>query len=232
MEQIDTKNLALYVSTCPKKTQTKAYLSFDGQIAFKNCAVFGNNDLTVVFGDKRDIMNALSKHKKQLKSCYSEYLCANSGVALSDVSEIDARIEPYAVVREKTEIGKNAVIMMGAVINIGAKIGEKTMIDMNAVVGSNAQIGKNCHVGAGAVVAGVLEPVGATPVVIEDFVTLGANSVVLEGVRVAHHAVIGAGAVVTKDIPPFAVAVGCPAVVKKFCDEKTKDKTKMDDKLR
>lgn len=232
MEQFDTENLALYVSTRPKKTQTKAYLSFDGQITFNNCAVFGDNDLTVVFGDKKDITEALNRHKEQVKNCYFEYSCVNSGVALSDVSEIDARIEPYAVVREKTQIGKNAVIMMGAVINIGAKIGKKTMIDMNAVVGSNAQIGDNCHIGAGAVVAGVLEPVGATPAVIEDFVTLGANSVVLEGVRVAHHAVIGAGAVVTKDIPPYAVAVGCPAVVKKFCDQKTKDKTKTDDRLR
>ncbi len=79
-------------------------------------------------------------------------------------------------------IEKNAVIMMGAVVNIGAVIGEGTMVDMNAVVGARGTLGKNVHLGAGAVVAGVLEPPSADPVIVEDNVMIGANAVILEGV--------------------------------------------------
>ena len=101
-----------------------------------------------------------------------------------DLKEIDARIEPGAIIREQVSIGNRAVIMMGAVINIGAVIGEGTMIDMGAVLGGRATVGKNCHIGAGAVLAGVIEPASATPVIIEDNVLVGANAVVIEGVHV------------------------------------------------
>ena len=75
--------------------------------------------------------------------------------------------------------------MMGAIINIGSVIGEGSMIDMGAVLGGRATVGKNCHIGAGTVLAGVVEPASATPVIIEDDVMIGANAVVLEGVHVA-----------------------------------------------
>ena len=107
----------------------------------------------------------------------------NSGVPLLDIRNIRARIEPGAVIREKVEIGEGAVIMMGAVINIGAVIGEGTMIDMGAVLGGRAIVGNRCHIGAGTVLAGVVEPASATPVVIEDDVMIGANAVVIEGGR-------------------------------------------------
>ena len=82
-------------------------------------------------------------------------------------------------------IEKNAVVMMGAVINIGAVVGEGSMVDMNAVIGARGILGKNVHLGACSVVAGVLEPPSATPVIIEDDVLIGANSVILEGVELA-----------------------------------------------
>ena len=91
------------------------------------------------------------------------------------------------------EIGENVVIMMNATINIGAVIGDGTMIDMNVVLGGRATVGKNCHIGAGTVLAGVIEPPSANPVVIEDNVVIGANAVVL------------------KDVPSNATAVGMPA---------------------
>ena len=91
------------------------------------------------------------------------------------------RIEPGAIIRDQVEIGDNAVIMMGAVINIGAVIGEGTMIDMGVVLGGRAIVGKHCHIGAGTVLAGVVEPASATPVIVEDNVMIGANAVVLEG---------------------------------------------------
>lgn len=106
------------------------------------------------------------------------------------------------------------------------------MIDMNAVLGGRATVGKNCHIGAGAVLAGVIEPPSANPVVIEDDVLIGANAVILEGVRVGKGAVVAAGAVVTQDVPPHTVVAGIPAKVIKEIDEKTKSKTEIMKDLR
>jgi 2,3,4,5-tetrahydropyridine-2,6-dicarboxylate N-acetyltransferase len=122
--------------------------------------------------------------------------------------------------------------MMGAVINIGAHIGKGTMIDMNAVLGARATVGANCHVGAGSVLAGVLEPPSATPVIIEDNVMIGANCVILEGIRVGEGAVVAAGSVVTKDVPSGSVVAGVPAKVIKNKDEQTESKTQLLEDLR
>lgn len=145
---------------------------------------------------------------------------------------IDARIEPGAIIRDRVKIDKNAVIMMGAVINIGSKIGEGTMIDMNAVIGARAIIGKRSHIGAGAVVAGVLEPPSKSPCEIGDDVLIGANAVILEGIKVGNGSVIAAGSVVVKDVPSGVVVAGSPAKIVKSVDEQTKDKTKILDDLR
>lgn len=156
----------------------------------------------------------------------------NSAIPLADLTKINARIEPGAVIREMTEIGDKCVIMMGAVINIGAVIGEGTMIDMNAVIGGRAAVGRNCHIGAGTVLAGVIEPPSATPVKICDGVMIGANAVVLEGVTVGENSVVAAGSVVTKDVPPFCVVAGVPAKIIKQVDEKTQSKTELVEALR
>ncbi len=156
----------------------------------------------------------------------------NSGVPLLDMKEINARIEPGAVIREQVLIGDNAVIMMGAQINIGAEIGANTMIDMGAVLGGRAIVGENCHIGAGTVLAGVVEPPSATPVIVEDDVLIGANCVVLEGVHIGARAVVGAGAVVTKDVAADTVVAGVPAKKIKDIDAKTKSKTELMDELR
>jgi len=156
----------------------------------------------------------------------------NSGVGLLDMKNIRARIEPGVTIREKVEIGENVVIMMGAVINIGSVIGEGTMIDMNAVLGGRATVGKNCHIGAGTVLAGVVEPASATPVIVEDGVLIGANCVVLEGVRVGKGSVVAAGSVVVEDVPEGVVVAGTPAKIIKKKDAKTDSKTGLVDSLR
>ena len=81
---------------------------------------------------------------------------------------------------------------------------------MGAVLGGRATVGKNCHIGAGTVLAGVVEPASATPVIIEDDVMIGANAVVLEGVHVGKGAVVAAGAVCVEDVPAGAVVARCP----------------------
>ena len=93
-------------------------------------------------------------------------------------------------------------------------------------------MGKRCHVGAGAVLAGVVEPASATPVVVEDDVLIGANAVVLEGVHIGKGAVIAAGCVVVSDVPENAVVAGVPGRVLKMKDEKTEKKTALVDALR
>lgn len=156
----------------------------------------------------------------------------HSAIPLLDLKNVQARIEPGAVIRDQVEIGQNAVIMMGAMINIGSVVGEGTMIDMNAVLGGRATVGKNCHVGAGSVLAGVIEPPSAKPVVLEDEVVVGANAVILEGVTVGKGAVVAAGAVVTEDVPANSVVAGTPAKVIKQMDEQTRNKTEIKQELR
>ena len=106
------------------------------------------------------------------------------------------------------------------------------MIDMGAVLGGRATVGKHCHVGAGAVLAGVIEPASATPVIVEDDVLIGANAVVIEGVRIGKGAVVAAGSIVIEDVPAGAVVAGVPARVIKQKDEKTNQKTALQDALR
>ena len=103
---------------------------------------------------------------------------------------------------------------------------------MNAVLGGRATVGKNCHIGAGTVLAGVVEPASATPVIVEDGVLIGANCVVLEGVRVGKGSVVAAGSVVVEDVPEGVVVAGTPAKIIKKKDAKTDSKTGLVDSLR
>jgi len=103
---------------------------------------------------------------------------------------------------------------------------------MNAVIGARAIIGKYCHIGAGSVIAGVLEPPSARPVIIEDRVLIGANAVVLEAVRIGMGSIVAAGAVVIEDVPEGVVVAGIPAKVIKKVDDVQEDKKSILKELR
>lgn len=228
---MNAQEIIEYIRTSEKKTPVKVYVWEKTPVAFPNCQEFpASNGCKIIFGDWKDIAPVLSSN--EFVHLEIENNCRNSAIPMLDLKNIHARIEPGAIIREQVEIGDNAVIMMGAVINIGAVIGAGTMIDMGAVLGGRATVGKNCHVGAGAVLAGVVEPASATPVILEDNVLIGANAVVIEGCRVGHDAVVAAGAVVVSDVPANTVVAGCPAKVIKQKDEKTVSKTALIDALR
>lgn len=219
-----------YIKNAEKMTPAKLFAT--GQLIQKpeHLHAYQAGETVVLIGPLQHIQTVLAENN--LTNLYLEVLARNSAIPLLDISNIAARIEPGAIIREHVEIGADAVIMMGAVINIGAKIGAKTMIDMNVVVGGRAEIGQSCHIGAGSVVAGVIEPASATPVVIEDGVVVGANAVIIEGVHVGQGAVIGAGSIVTTDVPAGSVVVGNPAKIIKTVDEQTKSKTEIIEDLR
>lgn len=110
--------------------------------------------------------------------------------------EKGVRVVPPAVARFGSYIAPG-VILMPSYVNIGAYIGEGTMVDTWATVGSCAQIGRNVHLSGGAGIGGVLEPVQASPVIIEDDCFIGSRCVVVEGVKVEREAVLGAGVILT-----------------------------------
>jgi 2,3,4,5-tetrahydropyridine-2-carboxylate N-succinyltransferase len=169
-----------------------------------------------------------------------------------------ARIVPDAVVRKGAYIGPN-VVLMPSFVNIGAYVGEGTMVDTWATVGSCAQIGRNVHLSGGVGIGGVLEPLQATPTVIEDDCFIGARSEIVEGVVVERGAVISMGVFIGQStriydretgritqgrVPAGAVVVpgslpakdgshslACAVIVKKV-DAQTRAKTSINDLLR
>ena len=228
---MDAYEIIRYIAESKKKTPVKLYVKEKAPLDYGDAKVFGAGD-KVVFGEWSELKPLLESQRDRIEDVVIENDCRNSAIPMLDKKDIQARIEPGAIIREQVEIGKNAVIMMGAVINIGAVVGEGTMIDMGAILGGRATVGKNCHIGAGAVLAGVIEPASAVPVVIEDGVLVGANAVVVEGVHVGRNAVVAAGSVVLEDVPENAVVAGVPARVIKQKDEKTISKTELIDLLR
>lgn len=106
-------------------------------------------------------------------------------------------------IRDGAFVGRGVVCMPPMFINVGAYVGEGTMIDSHALVGSCAQIGRNCHISAAAQIGGVLEPVGAMPVIIENDVLVGGNSGVYEGTIVGRRAVLGTGTILNASIPVY-----------------------------
>ena len=111
-------------------------------------------------------------------------------------------------IRDGCFIGKGVTCMPPMYINAGAYVGDGTMVDSHALIGSCAQIGRNCHVSAAAQIGGVLEPVGAMPVIIEDDVLIGGNCGVYEGAIVKRRAVLGTGVILNRSTPVYDLVRG------------------------
>ena len=115
----------------------------------------------------------------------------------SGYDKLGVRVVPHAIARYGSFVA-NGVIMMPSYINIGAYVDSGTMVDTWATVGSCAQIGKNVHLSGGVGIGGVLEPVQAAPVIIEDNCFIGSRCIIVEGVHIEKEAVLGANVVITK----------------------------------
>jgi 2,3,4,5-tetrahydropyridine-2-carboxylate N-succinyltransferase len=108
-------------------------------------------------------------------------------------------------IRDGAYVGKGVTCMPPMFINAGAYVGEGTMVDSHALIGSCAQIGRNCHISAASQIGGVLEPVGALPVIVEDGVLIGGNCGVYEGAIVKRGAVLGTGTILNRSTPVYDV---------------------------
>jgi len=176
-----------------------------------------------------------------------------------DFVDASVRVVPGAVVRRGAYIGRR-VILMPSFVNVGAYVGDGTMVDTWATIGSCAQVGARCHISGGVGIGGVLEPLNARPVVIEDDVFVGARSEIAEGVVVRSGAVIGMGVflgastpivdrgtgeVFFGEVPPNAVVVAgarasdsvaglsiYAAVIVKYADGRTRTKTALNAMVR
>ena len=228
---MNAQEIINYIATAEKKTPVKLYVKEKEPIDYGKAKVFGAGD-KIVFGDWKELGPIIEANSDRIADIVIENDARNSAIPMLDKKNINARIEPGAIIREQVEIGDRAVIMMGAIINIGAVVGEGSMIDMGAVLGGRATVGKNCHIGAGAVLAGVIEPASAKPVTIGDGTLVGANAVVIEGVQVGRNCVVAAGAVVIDDVPDNLVVAGCHAKIIKERDDKTNSKTALEAGLR
>jgi 2,3,4,5-tetrahydropyridine-2-carboxylate N-succinyltransferase len=113
-----------------------------------------------------------------------------------------------STIREGAFVAKSVVCMPPMYVNIGAYVDEGTLVDSHALVGSCAQVGRRVHLSAGAQIGGVIEPVGALPVIIEDDVLVGGNTGVYEGAVIKERAVIGAGVVLTASTPVYDLPRG------------------------
>ena len=196
------ENIAKFIKTSPKSTPVKAYINGDLKKAdFNNIEWYGNENFYILFGEYAIIKAFIKKYKSQIKFYRFENDRRNSTIPLLNFLEEDIRIEPGAIIRSNVKIEK--------------------------YIGARGIVGKYSHIGAGAVIAGVLEPPSLIPCEVGDFVLIGANSVILEGVSIGNGAVIAAGSVVTHNVPPNTVYGGSPAKFIKNVDEQTKRKTEI-----
>lgn len=209
--------------------------------------------LFFTLNDNKIINNTISSFYDKVPMKFSHEMTED------DFKLLGSRVVPGVIARYGAYIGKD-VVLMPSFVNIGAYIDDGTMVDTWATIGSCAQIGKKCHISGGAGIGGVLEPLQANPVIIEDGCFIGARSEIVEGVIVQEGSVIAMGVYLgastkiydtyTKEVtygrvPPYSVVVPgslpdtknsgvslyCAAIIKKV-DASTRSKTSINELLR
>lgn len=138
----------------------------------------------------------------------------------TDYAAKGVRVVPHAVARYGAHLA-SGVVMMPSYVNIGAYVDGGTMVDTWATVGSCAQIGKNVHLSGGVGIGGVLEPIQAAPVIIEDGAFIGSRAIIVEGVRIGKQAVIGAGVTLTASSKIIDVTGSEPKEYKGYVPERS-----------
>ncbi len=138
----------------------------------------------------------------------------------TDYKKTGVRVVPHAIARYGAHLAKG-VILMPSYVNIGAYVDEGTMVDTWATVGSCAQVGKHCHLSGGVGIGGVLEPIQASPVIIEDNCFLGSRAIVVEGVHLEKEVVLGANVVLTASTKIIDVTGDNPVEYKSFVPERS-----------
>ncbi|MBC6445305.1 MAG: 2,3,4,5-tetrahydropyridine-2,6-dicarboxylate N-succinyltransferase [Alphaproteobacteria bacterium GM202ARS2] len=215
--------------------------------------------LSFALNDNRMMSYGRDERGAPLGSWFDKVPLKTQGWDVGDWQRHGFRAVPGAIVRHSAYIAPQCVLMP-CFVNLGAYVDEGTMVDTWATIGSCAQVGKNCHISGGAGIGGVLEPLQANPVIIEDNCFIGARCEVAEGVRVGTGSVLAmgvflsastkiihrdSGAVSYGSIPPYAVVVpgtvppkkaGEPAlaaaIIVKQVDQKTREKTSINALLR
>jgi 2,3,4,5-tetrahydropyridine-2-carboxylate N-succinyltransferase len=209
---------------------------------------------------KKAILLSFKLYQSEMleNNCYDKLPLKFSKWEASDFANYAIRAVPGSVVRKSAYIGRN-VVLMPSFVNIGAYVGDGSLIDTWSTIGSCAQVGKNCHISGGVGIGGVLEPVQASPVIIEDNCFIGARSEVAEGVVIGEGSVLAMGVFLgqstkiynrlTKEItygyvPPYSVVVPgsllsedgshnlYAAVIVKQVDQQTRNKTSINELLR
>ena len=138
----------------------------------------------------------------------------------TNYKELGVRVVPHAVARYGSYVA-SGVIMMPSYINIGAYVDSGTMVDTWATVGSCAQIGKNVHLSGGVGIGGVLEPLQAAPVIVEDGAFIGSRCIVVEGIHIGKEAVLGANVVLTKSTKIIDVTGNEPKEIRGYVPERS-----------
>ncbi len=133
----------------------------------------------------------------------------------SGYADLGVRVVPHAIARYGSFVNRG-VVMMPSYINIGAYVGSGTMVDTWATVGSCAQVGKNVHLSGGVGIGGVLEPIQAAPVIIEDDAFIGSRCILVEGVRIGKEAVLGANVTLTASSKIIDVTGDKPVIYKGY----------------
>lgn len=223
---MDTQDIIKFIKNQDRLKGIKAVCKGDfSKLNMIDDVVFNRTkDNLILIGPYNKVMNWINSNEQSINFYHVEFNDNFSRVAINNIFNINALVEPGAIIRDKVHLDKSVIVMMGAYINHGVVIGENTTIDSNSFIGMRAVIGKNCHIGSNAIIMGTKDLIDDHNVVIEDNVRVGDNSVILSGITIKKGAIVTNGTVVTKDIEENMVVSGIPGKVFDHGDYKHKKK--------